>query len=187
MVVFITWVIPIERVALQFSNKFIRPRWNYLSELIAVLWSRKSIDISFTKSQCFKSFCDVAEDFEINVGNDNIVLTLSNVAQINFEIDNIDSTLFNVVNFRFDIRNIVSTLIWRCTTLKRLLGTFWICKWFANAYSVGDYFSLKPMNFQLNMYITWRKLIFLVLQTFRIMNVLKCFPTNLLHPFFSIK
>ena len=142
MVVFITWVIPIERVALQFSNKFIRPRWNYLSELIAVLWSRKSIDISFTKSQCFKSFCDVAEDFEINVGNDNIVLTLSNVAQINFEIDNIDSTLFNVVNFKFDIRNIVSTLIWRCTmsqrhinlktTLKQRWNVYWVHFGFVN-------------------------------------------------------
>ena len=134
------------------------------------------INWCLTKSQCFKNFCEVTKHFEINVENDNIVLTLSNVAQINFEIDNIDSTLFNVVNFKFDIHNIVSTLIWRCmmsqrhinlkTTLKKRWNVYWVHFGFVNDSSMHTRLAitfLKPTDFQLNMYITWRKLIFLVL------------------------
>ena len=52
---------------------------------------------------------------KIFVENDNVVSTLSNVAQIS-EMYNVDSTLFNVVNFNVYLDNIVSTLIERCAT-----------------------------------------------------------------------
>ena len=57
--------------------------------------------------RCF----DIAQRREINVENDNVVSTLSNVVPINVEIDNVDSTLLNVGNFNVDVHNVVSTLI----------------------------------------------------------------------------
>ena len=53
---------------------------------------------------------------EINVENDKVVSTLSNIVHINVEIDYVDSKLFNVVNSNVDVCNVVSTLIWYCPT-----------------------------------------------------------------------
>ena len=48
---------------------------------------------------------------KINVENDNVVSTFSNIVQF--------STLLNVANFNIDVHNVVSTLIWRCATSRR--------------------------------------------------------------------
>ena len=62
-------------------------------------------------------FCRVVSTLrnivKIDVENDNIVLTLSNVVQFNVE-KHVVSPLFYVVNF-----NVASTLIWRCATSRR--------------------------------------------------------------------
>ena len=52
----------------------------------------------------------------VNVVNDNVVFTLSNVVNIEVEIYNVDSTLFHFVNSNVDANNVVLTLIWRCPT-----------------------------------------------------------------------
>ena len=59
---------------------------------------------------------------QLDVENENVVSTLSNVAHVNGEIHNVDSTLLDVVNFNVEIRNIVSTLIWRCPMSRRPLN-----------------------------------------------------------------
>ena len=46
-------------------------------------------------------------DVKIDVENDNVVSTLSNVFQFNIEIHNVVSTLLNVVNFNVDEHNVV--------------------------------------------------------------------------------
>ena len=56
---------------------------------------------------------------KLDVEDNTIVLTLSNLVNINVETDNVDSTLFNVVNFNVDIHNVASMLIWHCPTLRR--------------------------------------------------------------------
>ena len=57
-------------------------------------------------------FFYAAKVVKINVENDdNVISTLSNVAQFNVEIHNVVSTLLNVVNFNVDVYNVVSTLI----------------------------------------------------------------------------
>ena len=45
-------------------------------------------------------------DVKIDVENDNVVSTLSNVFQFNIEIHNVVSTLLNVVNFNVDAPNV---------------------------------------------------------------------------------
>ena len=45
-------------------------------------------------------------DVKIDVENDNVVSTLSNVFQFNIEIHNVVSTLLNFVNFNDDARNV---------------------------------------------------------------------------------
>ena len=56
---------------------------------------------------------------KINIENNSVVLTLSNVVQFNVEIHNVVSTFLTVVNFNVDAHNVVSTLIWRCATSRR--------------------------------------------------------------------
>ena len=57
--------------------------------------------------RCF----DGAQLVKIDLKNDNVVSTLSDVVQIIVEIDNVDSTLVNVVNANVDVHNVVLTLI----------------------------------------------------------------------------
>ena len=57
--------------------------------------------------RCF----DVASVVNIDVENDNVVSTLSNLVQFNVEKHNVVPTLFYVANFNVDIHNVVSTLI----------------------------------------------------------------------------
>ena len=45
------------------------------------------------------------------VENENVVSTLSKVAQVNVGRDKNGLTLFNVVNFSVDVHNVFSTLI----------------------------------------------------------------------------
>ena len=52
--------------------------------------------------RCF----DAAQLVKIDVKNDNVVSTLSDVVQIIVEIDNVDSTLVNVVNANVDVRKL---------------------------------------------------------------------------------
>ena len=72
---------------------------------------------------------------KLDVENNSIVSTLSNVVSINDEIDNFDLKLLNVVNFNIDIHNVVSTLIWHCltsrrhTTLTKTLRPCWKVSW----------------------------------------------------------
>ena len=93
----------------------------YLSQII-FLWSSTILFVFTSWFVCFfiwsysQRCFDAAQLVKIDVKNDNVVSTLSDVVQIIVEIDNVDSTLVNVVNANVDVRNVVSTLIWRCAT-----------------------------------------------------------------------
>ena len=70
---------------------------------------------------------------KLDVENNSIVSTLSNVVNTNVEI--VGLKLFNVVNFNVDIQNVVSTLIWynlmsrRRITLTTTSRLYWKVSW----------------------------------------------------------
>ena len=90
-------------------------KWRFLVQHI--LWSSKIL-FCFSNSHIRNVVSTLPNVVKVDVEND-VVLTLANIAQFNVEIDNVDSTLLNVLNFIVDVYNVVSTLIWCCETLRR--------------------------------------------------------------------
>ena len=82
-----------------------------------ILWSSKIL-FCFSNGHIQNVVSTLPNVVKIDVEND-VVLTLANVAQFNFETVNVDSTLLNVLNFNVDVYNVVSMLIWCYATLRR--------------------------------------------------------------------
>ena len=85
-------------------KNILSPAYSLKLKSVILLLTRVFLLFKWSYSQqCF----DVAKRFEIHVENNNVVSTLSNVAQINFVIENVDLALFNVANFNVDVHNVV--------------------------------------------------------------------------------
>ena len=87
-----------------FFYKFLL-RWGKTKKILCPAYSLKLKNVILFVNQM------VIFAMKIDVENDNVVSTLSNVVQFNVENHSVISTLFNVANFNADVQNVASTLI----------------------------------------------------------------------------
>ena len=131
MVDFITWLIAIKRVVLQFSNTF--------KSKLAFLWSYKIFGMrwfkySFCNSvySCFKNFCRFVNTLlHIPIIMRNKVKTIFNI-QFKFFSLKLKNIIWCLPQGHFCFQMVIFTMLfWRCPTLwksmLKMITLFWRC------------------------------------------------------------